>query len=69
MLNSERLQRHKVTFHLALGGKKKKNRSLKRLNLNPSFIDVYVQCMVCNITIAYWKLVQEEGMVNTLGVS
>lgn len=40
-----------VELSLALE-KKKKHCSLNRLNSNPSFIDIYVHRLVCNITIA-----------------
>ena len=38
------------------GTERMERSSLKCLNLNPSLIDVYVHCMVCNITIAYWEI-------------
>lgn len=53
--SSECFQKHtSMTFQV--GTERMERGSLKCLNLNPSLIDVYVHCMVCNITIAYWEI-------------
>ena len=46
----------KLTFQVGTAIKKKAEQFKPFFNLNPSFIDVYVHCMVCNITIAYWEI-------------